>query len=495
MNNIFSILKESYKLKSFLLIFITAVLYSSLINNLNLWLDEIYSVLMAKDSFSDMWILLTTEDSKPPLYYLYLKLFLSITPQQYEIWVAHFASFVILIVSQIFVATAVKRDYGDNTALWMIFLIAVMPQSLWLAFEVRTYMLSSFLLLVCLIYALRLTRNPKKIDFINFGVFSVLALYTHYYCAIFLMFLCFGILITIIKQKSFNKDAKYFLLTCFVIGIIFTPWLIVPLSTASSISKNWYVHMGFVKNSIDFFINPLSPDIFQSNNVKATMFIAYVYLFVVILGIFNVKKDNSSYKQLFLFGLSAFLLSYILLILLSIAIRPMVTCRYLKIFSLVWYMAGALVLANNKSIQKAFVIVALCGFFFTYSDIKAISFDKGYQNSIEEINKNIPKSSKLLTFDNSNLFCEYYLPKYKCILQVGKKGEILRRKSLMNNIDLYKQDIDDTVFSISIYYKPDTECLKFNSDYRFGQNVHICKFDKAAAQEIIDKSLKILENN
>ena len=495
MNNFFSILKENYKLKSFLLVFITAILYGSLINNLNLWIDEIYSVLMAKDSFSDMWSLLTTEDSKPPLYYLYLKLFLSITPQQYEIWVAHFASFVILIVSQIFVAIAVKRDYGDNTALWMMFLIAVMPQSLWLAFEVRTYMLSSFLLLVCLIYGLRLTRSPKTIDFVKFGICSVLALYTHYYCAIFLMFLCLGILITIIKQKSFHKDIKYFLLTCLTIGILFAPWLFVPLSTASSISKNWYVHMDFVKNSIDFFINPLSPDIFQSSYIKATKLISCIYLFVVILGIFNVKKENLSSNRLFLFCLSTFLLSYILFIVLSISIRPMVTCRYLKIFSLVWYMAGACVLVNNKHIQKAFVLIAMIGFLFTYLDIKEISFNKGYQNSIEAIRKNVPQSSKLLAFDNSNLFCEYYLPDYKCILQVGDKGEILRKKSLMNDIDLYKQDIDHTVFSISIFYKPNAECIKFNSDYRYGQNVHICKFDKTSAQEVIDKSLKVLENN
>ena len=102
MKNILKTLSESYRLQVFLFVFLTAVGYIFLINNINLWSDEIYSVLMAKDSFSDMWLLLTTEDSKPPLYYLYLKLFLTISPQDYEIWVAHFASYVILIASQIF---------------------------------------------------------------------------------------------------------------------------------------------------------------------------------------------------------------------------------------------------------------------------------------------------------------------------------------------------------------------------------------------------------
>ena len=43
-------IRHSFTGKACLLIGITAVLYGLLINNLNLWTDEIYSVLMAKDS-------------------------------------------------------------------------------------------------------------------------------------------------------------------------------------------------------------------------------------------------------------------------------------------------------------------------------------------------------------------------------------------------------------------------------------------------------------
>ena len=47
-------IRHSFAGKACLLIGITAVLYGLLINNLNLWTDEIYSVLMAKDSLGDM---------------------------------------------------------------------------------------------------------------------------------------------------------------------------------------------------------------------------------------------------------------------------------------------------------------------------------------------------------------------------------------------------------------------------------------------------------
>ena len=53
-------IRHSFAGKACLLIGITAVLYGLLINNLNLWTDEIYSVLMAKDSLGDMFHLLLT---------------------------------------------------------------------------------------------------------------------------------------------------------------------------------------------------------------------------------------------------------------------------------------------------------------------------------------------------------------------------------------------------------------------------------------------------
>ena len=71
MKKVFDFVYHNFMAKSILLVAITAISYGFLINNLNLWSDELYSVLMAKDSFSDMFELLTTEDSKPPLYYVY----------------------------------------------------------------------------------------------------------------------------------------------------------------------------------------------------------------------------------------------------------------------------------------------------------------------------------------------------------------------------------------------------------------------------------------
>lgn len=256
-------IRHSFAGKACLLIGITAVLYGLLINNLNLWTDEIYSVLMAKDSLGDMFHLLLTEDSKPPLYYLYLKGILALFPNEYEIWGAHFASYILLLAAQLFAVTEVRKDYGDRTALWLTALMLLMPQSLWLAFEVRTYMLSAFLMLAALVYGLRVSEQPELRDYFKLGAATVLALYSHYYCALWLMFLYLFLLADILRARRFEQ-LKPFLATAGAAALLFAPWLAVPLSTGGEISRNWYVTMDFVRVSAQFFTTPPAAEIWQS---------------------------------------------------------------------------------------------------------------------------------------------------------------------------------------------------------------------------------------
>ncbi len=494
MKKVFDFVYHNFMAKSVLLIVITAISYGFLINNLNLWSDELYSVLMAKDSFSDMWELLTTEDSKPPLYYVYLKAIIALFPQKYEIFGAHFGSYLTLLFAEIFTITAIKKDYGEKVSLWLLVILMLHPISLWLAFEVRTYGLSSFLLLVCLVYGLRLTREPKNIDYIKFGLASLLSLYSHYYAAIWLMFLYASILCILVYDKTFSKFGKKFLLTSFVVALLFLPWIFVPLNTANEISNDWYVNMEFVKFSIRYFTSPLQPDIFQSIFFVATDFCATIFSFIVLSGIFNTKLFSHRLRRTFIVAFTTFFLSYILLIILSYAIRPMVTARYLKIFSLIWYFAGAIVISYLNNIKKAFLLVLIVGFSFTYCDMKAVFFDKEYKNVAEDINKYVSPNVTILTLDNSNLFCEYYLPNHQCILAVGARGEILRKPTLLRNIDLYYKEPNDIVLVLSIYDSVGGDCKDYNSIYRTGNTVSLCKIPKAKAKKLIKDSLDLRLN-
>ena len=484
---------KSFNGRAAVLVLATALVYGLCLNNLNLWSDEIYSVLMAKDSLPEMWQLLITEDSKPPLYYLYLKGILAVFPQTYEIWAAHFASFILLIGAQIFAITAIRRDFGDKIALWMTALLALMPCSLWLAFEVRTYMLSALLLLMALVYGLRLLETPKTVDFVKFGAVTVLALYSHYYCAIWLMFLYAGILLCLMCEKKFAAYGKKFFLTAGGAAVLFAPWLAVPLSTGGDISRFWYVSLDFVNMSPMFFLNPFEPEILQSLAFMATSLVTTAFSFVVWSGAFCLKTADCKIKRLYWFAVCTFLCSYLLLIGLSYGIRPMVTARYLKIFALVWYLAGAVLLAETKYLGRAFGALAVLLFGFSYADIREISFDRGYANAVHDIRAYIPKSDKLIALDNSNLFCEYYLPEYTCLATVGEFGEILRLKSILKHINRYSEEAAETTFALSIYngVSQTKDCQTYHSVYRQGQKLNLCKIAKPVATKLLDDSLNL----
>lgn len=489
MHNVFN----SFKKQATLFILMTAVIYGFCINNLNLWSDEIYSVLMAKDSFSEMWVLLTTEDSKPPLYYLYLKGILALFPEAYEIWAAHFSSFLLLIGTQIFAVTEIRKDYGDKVSLWMMALLALMPCSLWLAFEVRTYMLSALLLLATLIYGLRILEKPVGADFIKLGTVTVLALYSHYYCAVCLMFLYLGILFFLVKNKTFSIYGIKFLITAGCAAILFAPWLIVPLSTGGEISRSWYVNFDFVKHSVLFFSNPFEPEIIQSIFYLATQFTTISFSFIVLAGLFSLSGADKKIKRLYFFAFGLFLASYLLLVVMSFAFRPMVTARYLKIFSLLWYIAGAAVLANNQNLAKTFGIIAVALFGFSYADIRETAFDSRYADAVHDIRAFVPKENTMIALDNTNLFCEYYLPEYTCLSIVGEKGEILRKPTIMKNISHYYDKISDTPFALSIYEgaKQGEECLTYASAYRRGHTLKLCKPEKPLVEKLLRDSLNL----
>jgi hypothetical protein len=100
----------------------------------------------------------------------------------------------------------------------------------------------------------------------------------------------------------------------------------------------------------------------------------------------------------------------------------------------------------------------------------------------------------ILALDNANLFCEYYLPDHKCILAVGEKGEILRKPSLLKNINLYYKEPRDIVLTLSLYGSGEGDCKKYNSIYRYGNTVTLCKISKDKATKLIKDSLDLRLN-
>ena len=76
-----------------------------------------------------------------------------------------------------------------------------------------------------------LVAGPLELRvFFKLGAATVLALYSHYYCALWLMFLYLFLLADILRARRFEQ-LKPFLATAGAATLLFAPWLTVPLST------------------------------------------------------------------------------------------------------------------------------------------------------------------------------------------------------------------------------------------------------------------------
>jgi mannosyltransferase len=72
---------------------------------------------------------------------------------------------------------------GRRTGLWAAALVAVNPMLLWYSQEARAYALLVLLCGISLLFCVRALRRGERRDFVLWGVFSGLALATHYFAA------------------------------------------------------------------------------------------------------------------------------------------------------------------------------------------------------------------------------------------------------------------------------------------------------------------------
>ena len=193
--------------------------------NQGVWFDEGYSLIIAKQSTSEM-IRLTAVDVHPPLYYLLL-----------QGWAHLFNDWgvILRLLSAIFLGGAVffsgllsKKLFGKRTAIITLPFIVFCPLLLRYGFELRMYSLAALIgvaatyVLVCAI--------GEKIDKKRFLLYTVYALlvaagmYTHYYMAL-LWLAHFTWLIWRAKKNRQPIVKTPWFISYVAAVILFIPWL------------------------------------------------------------------------------------------------------------------------------------------------------------------------------------------------------------------------------------------------------------------------------
>lgn len=178
--------RESYALVAIVVSAFAAMAISLAIGlQQSVWFDEAYSILLAKQSWSQL-MYLTSIDTHPPLYYLLLKVWASVFGWS-ELALRSLS--VLSLGGAITVGgLLIKRLFGVKVAVVAVAIMALSPFLLRYGFEIRMYALGS-LIGVAATYVLVLAQEAKSRatqvrHYALYAALVALGMYTLYYTAL-----------------------------------------------------------------------------------------------------------------------------------------------------------------------------------------------------------------------------------------------------------------------------------------------------------------------
>lgn len=233
------ILKVEALIKSKIVLYLMLVLgsfvYGILCFGKTIWLDEALTGSFIRMGWWEL-ISFTATDVHPPLYYLIVKL--GITLFGDHIYIVKIFSYIPFVFTLFLTATKVRKNYGEKTAFVLMALLCTTPCIIDRNVEMRMYQWAFFFVFAFAIYLFEAVRN-KEVRTWYIGLFyGVCAAYTHYYALIAVIILYAIVFFSNIKEKTII----FVILRNAIISIIaYLPWVVVFLNQAMTLKETgWW---------------------------------------------------------------------------------------------------------------------------------------------------------------------------------------------------------------------------------------------------------------
>lgn len=389
------------KIIFFLIILIAIVLRIYGIEDKNLWFDEVYSWKLSQSNIIEI-ISATSGDIHPPLYYITLKFWTSLFSD--SIISMRMLSSLFGMLSLIFIFKLSEKFLSSNLQILLVFLLyAVSPLNIFYSQEVRMLNLNLFLCLGSVYYFFKFTEREDFKSGILYVVFSVLAIYTHYF-ALLILFTQASIVFANYffnrkERKQLINFSKYFS----VILLCYIPWMQVFISQVTK-GQPWRTEQSIRlvgKSMLDYFKDVFLSTYFTFESNALMFFASVLSIFIILFLVFSVIKILNERSFFSKKGNLIFLLFFVpLVIALMISFRQsIVLSRYLSI--LLPYLFISLVYFIFKQ-YKTKVAVTLCIFLILVSSYGTfINYNNKFKNNdyrkiISYIEKNYREGDEII---------------------------------------------------------------------------------------------------
>lgn len=261
-------------------------------------LDELYGVVAGLEPnfniFLENWVLY---DSNPPLYYFFLRFWLSIVPAT-EFWV-RLPSVIFVLLASFFFVNGIKKRFENTEWFYLLVFMGSSFSFLFFAQEARAYGLLFLFTCLQLLSFIDLLSIQQPKDFFKklflFVAYSILSSYTHYTGIVFSVILFFILIFIYHKKNVILKQILLSILVCFIAGL---PWLkyflfILKLDKSFIINQDVSIIKAII--SMLFFGNTLIGKYFS------VLFLIYIFFLSIYL-VKNLKEIKQKHRIVLLIG-------------------------------------------------------------------------------------------------------------------------------------------------------------------------------------------------
>lgn len=282
-----------------IILLIGAILRIYKLGSKSFWFDETIEATVITSSFDTVMGFSSSLATSPPLSHIIFYFWSYLGTSDFTL---RLLSALIGIFSIYLVYILSKNLFNKKVGILTALLISISPFHLFYSQEFRMYSLAIFFILLSTYFLIRLLNTNKNKYFIAYIISVLLSLYTHYYTFYFILATN---LFFFYKLKTYKVLLKNWLLSNFIIFILFLPWLSIAVRAAMVFSKNNIPILVKLTSPTLFyeilFTLTRIPSVFRSFaiggvqpyfwNIKILMYVALLIYAFIILKYFISTKD------------------------------------------------------------------------------------------------------------------------------------------------------------------------------------------------------------
>lgn len=375
----------------FSLLFVGAtVFYLFNIGFSDLWSDETYTKSMLEGSLADFYTKFRN-DLHPPLYYLALRWFTALfglSPLSLRVFS------VLGVLSTLMLGYfAGQRVFGKRGALYFCLMVISIPMLAVYSHQARMYTWAAFSITGVFIYAYLFIKTGKYYDLAFLFVFTMMAMYMHYYS----MGAALVANVFVLLYLVLNKNQKWVphLFSFLLEIVLFLPWVFMFLVQVKRVQHAFWVPPVSLATIVPCFTIPFTEQFWTTGYSHGLVVLTYLILVIALIKSFF--KPFGEYRLALWLSMAIFLGTLFLFILVSLFSQPILFSRYMMAVVVMLAVPSTLFFIQLKIKWLKILLLSIILFLGVRIAISTSWFSYGpYKQAVEYIDTTYPEVRKIL---------------------------------------------------------------------------------------------------